>query len=115
MTMIRVAVDVTVFTGSHDNADFDGWVNGFHLVVVTEKATGVTPTVIGSIEKVSIPISFPRPVVFIAHYPIFETELIRHIGMADPVGGFAWRAGAVIDSNECLDSDIGGDVNEVGE
>src|SRR3954449_1279453 len=103
MTMVRVAVDVTVFAGGHDNAHFDGWVDGFHRIVVSEKATGITPTVIGSIEKVSIPISFPGPVVFIAHFPIFEAELIRHIGMADPVGGFAWRAGAIIDGNECLD------------
>src|SRR6266850_4562549 len=115
MRMVRVFIDVAVFTGRNDNADFDRWVGGFHCVVVSEKATRITPAVIGSIEKVSIPISFPRAVVFIAHFPIFETELIGHIGMADPVGGFAWGAGAVVDCDECLDADVGGDVSKIGE
>src|SRR5689334_7444388 len=105
MRVVRVLIDVTVFARRNDNADFDGWVGAFHLVVVTVKATGITPTVIDSVIKVGVPISFPRAVIFIADFPIFETEVIGDVGMADPVGGFAWSAGAIIDGDERLDAD----------
>jgi len=75
-----------------------------------KKATRITPTVIGSIEKVSISNLFPTCRSFsLPTSQYLKTELIGHIGMADPIGGFAWRAGAVVDCDECLNADVGGD------
>src|SRR5262249_9704347 len=110
--MIRGFVHVAGFVGRNDNADFYGWVRAFHLVVVTVKAARIAPTVIDSVGKVGVPISFPRAIIFIADFPIFETKMIRDIGMADPGGSFTWRAGTVIDGDEGLRSDVGGDVSE---
>src|SRR5581483_7510847 len=105
--MAGVAVGVVVLAGGDDDADFDGGVGGFHGLNVTGRAGGVSERIV----RVGVAVGFPASVAFVADCPV--GELVAGVpGMGDPGGGFGGRSGSIIDRDDGLGAEIGGDFGK---
>lgn len=109
--MRAVTVVVAVLAGDDRHADLDRGIGGFHLQNVLHRVGRVAVRIV----RAGIGIGFPRAVVLVSHFPIFEIAMIGDVRRTHPRGGFGRRAGAVIHRDDRLRAEIGGDVDEVPE
>ena len=101
-------IGVGVFALDCDHADLDGRVHRLHLIDVVFRPLGIAVGVVWTVLNVT----FPRTIVFVADFPIFEAETFRHIGIPHPLGGFLRCAAAVIDGDEGLSPRATGDIGK---
>ena len=106
-----VIIIVTVLAGRANDTDLDRGISGFHQGLVAGEADGVGERVVGRIIRVL----FPRAIHFIADFPVLKVTMVGHVGVEHPGSGLVAAARAVVDGNEGLRTQVGGDVPETRE